>query len=256
MYHYVRPVPDAEFPYLKVCSWERFVRQLDYLQGNYRMVSWPDAAAHIERGAPLPARACLLTFDDGLRDGYAYAFPELKRRGISGLFFPMARHPDEGLASVQTLQLLANKFSEPVEFEEILFAKMPQQERDRFAASLVRERAEYPPDRYGENHLRSMRRVLNTYMFREIAPVLDEICRERIADPKTLGAAFYLADVQIREMASAGMYFGGHGVSHHRMTRLTPRNWSGKSPHRMSFCRPTAPARCHSAIRTAITIRP
>lgn len=222
MYHYVRPVPDPDYPYLKVCGLDRFLRQLDWLAEHHRMIAWTDLAAYIGRGADLPPAAALLTFDDGLRDGYLHVFPELKKRGVSGLFFPMARRPEEGLAPVQTLQLLANRFPDPDEFRQMLFEKFSPAERDLFSVSLAREAAEYPPDRFGENKLRSLRRVLNTYMFRESEAVLEDLCRERIGDPKALGAAFYLGDREIREMSRAGMYFGGHGLMHHRMTRLTP----------------------------------
>ena len=222
MYHYVRPMPDPDFPYLKACDLARFIAQLDYLQENYRVVGWPDVAAHLGGKASLPDRACLLTFDDGLRDAYTHIYPLLCRRGLSGLFFPMARTPEQGLAGVQTLQLIANKFSDPVEFESMLFAKLSAGERDQFMTDIAREKAEYPPDRFGENKLRSLRRVINTYMFRELEPVLEEICRERIGEPKELGRAFYLGDGDIREMVAGGMHFGGHGITHYRMTRLTP----------------------------------
>lgn len=221
MYHYVRPMPDPDFPYLKACTVDRFIAQLDYLQENYRIVSWPDVYAYLEGKASLPERACLLTFDDGLHDCFLHVYPVLHKRGLSGLFFPMARRPEEGLAAVQTLQLIANHYSDPAEFREILFAKLSPAERATFEGYCKRVEAESPPDRFGEQALRTMRRVINTYMFRELGPVLEEICRERIGEPKELGRAFYLGDADIREMVQGGMYFGGHGVTHHRLTRLT-----------------------------------
>lgn len=221
MYHYVRPMPDPDFPYLKACALDRFIKQLDYLQENYRVVSWPDAHAYLTGKASLPERACLLTFDDGLRDCFLHVYPLLRARGISGLFFPMARRSEEGLAAVQTLQLVANRYSDPAEFREMIFAKLSPPEGTAFEGYCRRVEDESPPDRFGEVALRTMRRVINTYMFRELGPVLDEICRERIGEPKELGRAFYLGDADVREMATGGMYFGGHGVTHHRMTRLT-----------------------------------
>lgn len=221
MYHYVRPMPDTDFPYLKACALDRFVAQLDYLQENYRIVSWSDVHKYLEGKASLPERALLLTFDDGLRDCFLHVYPLLRGRGISGLFFPMARRQDAGLAAVQTLQLIANRYSDPAEFREIIFAELSPAERAVFEGYCKRVEEESPPDRFGEQALRIMRRVINTYMFRELGPVLDEICRERIGEPKELGCAFYLGDADIREMVQGGMYFGGHGVTHHRLTRLT-----------------------------------
>lgn len=222
MYHYVRPLPGPDFPYLKVCGSDRFDAQLDYLQENYRIVSWPEVHAYLLGKSSLPERACLLTFDDGLRDGYVHIFPRLRARGISGLFFVIARRPEEGLAPVQTLQLLANRFSHPAQFKELLFTKLSPAEKNDFEAYCERVDRESPPDRFGESALRTMRCVINTYMFRELDRVLEDLCRERIGEPKELGLAFYLKDADIREMAAGGMHFGGHGFMHYRMPRLTP----------------------------------
>lgn len=221
MYHYVRPMPDPEFPYLKVCGLDRFDAQLDYLQENYRIISWPEVHASLRGEVELPDRACLLTFDDGLRDGYLHIFPRLRARGISGLFFAMARRPEEGLAPVQMLQLLANHFSDPAEFKEILFTNLSPAQKKDFDGYCERMDRESPPDRFGEGVLRTMRNVINMHMFRELNPVLELLCRERIGDPQELSRAFYLGDTDIREMVAGGMYFGGHGVMHYRMSRLT-----------------------------------
>lgn len=56
-----------------------FVRQLDWLRNNgYRFVSVEDVLADRAGARPLPAKAVLLTFDDGYRSLYTQAFPVLK----------------------------------------------------------------------------------------------------------------------------------------------------------------------------------
>ena len=39
MYHYVRPIVNSKYPGIKGLELEGFVRQLDYLQENFRIIS-------------------------------------------------------------------------------------------------------------------------------------------------------------------------------------------------------------------------
>src|SRR5678816_4171615 len=89
MYHYVRDPGDAAeagsgIPGLSV---ERLAAQLDELAQRHTFVSWPQVRGTLIGEKLLPANACLLTFDDGLRDHYLNVFPLLRARGLSGLFF-------------------------------------------------------------------------------------------------------------------------------------------------------------------------
>ena len=99
MYHYVRdPGDGAEaasgIPGLPVAEFEM---QVDDLARRYEMVAWPDVRDYVLHGRPLPLDACLLTFDDGVRDHYLNVFPALRARGLSGLFFALARKPGGGM---------------------------------------------------------------------------------------------------------------------------------------------------------------
>src|SRR5258706_10065531 len=111
MYHYVRDPGDAAeagsgIPGLSV---ERFAGQLDELAQRHAFVSWPLVRGALRGENILPANACLLTFDDGLRDHYLNVFPLLRARGLSGLFFVLAREPGEGLPLPFKLHFLMAK---------------------------------------------------------------------------------------------------------------------------------------------------
>jgi len=62
-----------------------FIKQLDLLQSSVQVIS----PAQIDTSKPesLPERCVLLTFDDGHASNYHYAFPLLRERGMTGLFF-------------------------------------------------------------------------------------------------------------------------------------------------------------------------
>jgi peptidoglycan/xylan/chitin deacetylase (PgdA/CDA1 family) len=57
------------------------------LDHGYTPVSLSQVLAHRERGAPLPARPVLLTFDDGTLDHHAALLPILRRRGVPVALF-------------------------------------------------------------------------------------------------------------------------------------------------------------------------
>ncbi|MBI4499387.1 MAG: polysaccharide deacetylase family protein [Chloroflexi bacterium] len=90
MYHHVGPLPadaDALRRDLTVAP-ERFAEQVDYLaREGYQTMPLAQLAAALHGEAHLPPKPVVLTFDDGYRDNYDYAFPMLQRAGYTGTFF-------------------------------------------------------------------------------------------------------------------------------------------------------------------------
>lgn len=82
MYHRVLPNnhPNiaTEQPGMYV-SPETLRMHLEVLKENFTLVHLEDWLADASAGRKLPRRACAITFDDGWRDNYDYAFPILKR---------------------------------------------------------------------------------------------------------------------------------------------------------------------------------
>src|SRR5258706_3149063 len=87
MYHYVRPLGRTRYPTLKALDLDLFRGQIDHFCRRYSVVSMADVIA-AGRGASLPQRAVLLTFDDGYSDHFQYVLPILADRKLSGTFFP------------------------------------------------------------------------------------------------------------------------------------------------------------------------
>jgi len=64
-----------------------FAEHLEFFQRHYNVVSLPQVLAAHNGGQPLPARALLITFDDGWADNAEFALPQLQRRGMPALVF-------------------------------------------------------------------------------------------------------------------------------------------------------------------------
>lgn len=218
-YHYVRDVAGTEFPYLKTLAVADFERQLDFLQKKYAIISWSLLADFLTKGAPFPKNACLLTFDDGTKDHYENVFPRLTARGLSGLFFAIARDEGEGLKPVHVLQLLLGKLG----YERLreLFEKGLSPKK---RAEFLRQEKEYlkahPEGKFGEIKPRAFRKVIQSTFLSDALPVLRVLAAEHLSGDAQTGDLFYLSRASMQEMVRGGMFFGGHGKRHEYLTLM------------------------------------
>jgi peptidoglycan/xylan/chitin deacetylase (PgdA/CDA1 family) len=87
MYHSVNPV---ENPFIRklIVTPEAFERQMRFLKSHrYNVVSLRELAERISAGGKIPPRTIAITFDDGYRDNYTYAFPVLKKYNLPATIF-------------------------------------------------------------------------------------------------------------------------------------------------------------------------
>lgn len=98
MYHYLSTPPvDADI-YRRDLSVapELFAAHLDRLLAEgYTAVSLYTVIDALQRGAPLPDKPVVITFDDGYRDNYENAFPLLRARNMPATIFVVTDFIDE-----------------------------------------------------------------------------------------------------------------------------------------------------------------
>jgi len=90
MFHRVLPATSGAYAAAEreyTFTREGFAKCLDFIRKHYNLIDVDQVTAHVESGAPLPARAGLITFDDGWRDTAVHALPELEKRQLPGLLF-------------------------------------------------------------------------------------------------------------------------------------------------------------------------
>ncbi len=81
-----------------------FAAQLDALRNaGFHPVTFHEWLEHEDRGAPLPDKPILLTFDDGYQDALTAALPALRARGMRATFFLVSAWvgPDDAHRSTQ-----------------------------------------------------------------------------------------------------------------------------------------------------------
>ncbi len=208
MYHYVRTpgdlaATDSGIPGLDPAH---FAAQLDHAQRQHTVVGWPEVRAALLDEKALPPSACLLTFDDGVRDHYHNIFPALQLRGLSGLFFALARAPGDGLALGHRLHFLLARL-EPAALRDSIWSRLSPAGREAFRQAEGRYRM-----KYGE--VDTLKAVFQRELSAEAGPILSRLLAEHVGPEAEVASAFYLTPDQIAEMRAGGMHFGGHSRSH------------------------------------------
>ena len=105
MYHYVEPWPvdPNDVRQALTVKPEDFAAQMQYLRDNgFVSVSLYDLLYALALGWPLPARAVVITFDDGYRSLVDYAVPVMQPLGFTGTVFVVTEVMDKGLAQYLT----------------------------------------------------------------------------------------------------------------------------------------------------------
>jgi len=90
IYHSMAPHTPTQSPLQKYydVAPEAFIRQMEYLKNeNYTVIDLDSLVGALKRNIRLPPKSVVLTFDDGWRSQYSYAFPVLKKYGFTATFF-------------------------------------------------------------------------------------------------------------------------------------------------------------------------
>lgn len=71
-----------------IVSPETFRKQMKFLRDwNYKVIPLADFMEKIKAGERIPRKTVAITFDDGYRDNYLYAYPVLKEYGLPATIF-------------------------------------------------------------------------------------------------------------------------------------------------------------------------
>lgn len=204
-YHRVNDEYDAFFPAVPV---RVFAEQMDYLAHQCHVLSLEEAVARLLR-RDVPENAVVITFDDGYRDNYLNAFPVLQQLSLPATIF-LATDAIDGNAPLWHDRVFA------------AFRKTRQRElRNYFPGS---GGTSYALSSVGDK-LAVQRRVLAFLRTLDVTDrdawierLMDRLgVEEPEPDPRLM-----LAWSEIKEMASHGIAFGSHTMSHPILSRLAP----------------------------------
>jgi len=236
MYHYVRDLPNTEYPAIKGLLTGKFEQQLDYLARYYEIIDICDVVK--AQSLAFPPNACILTFDDGFIDHYETVFPILMERGMSGAFFPpVSSAMDREMLDVHKIHfILASTELEKIEammLEELdrLRARYRLPSNEELSAAYTKE------GRFDGAAVTFIKRTLQFGIPRKArseiaASLFSHFVTE---DEKSFAEKLYMDIDQLREMVTAGMTIGGHGVGHNWLGKLARKEQELEFEEMMSF---------------------
>src|SRR5687768_7888647 len=146
MYHYIRDRGDAVEAGSGILGMtvQAFEAQLDELSQQHTFVTWPDVHMALQEHKPLPSSACLLTFDDGVRDHYLNVFKILQKRNLSGLFFVLDRCENKGFVLAHKIHFLLAKLGR-TGLRDAIWDNLNPEQRERFTQAEKKYQLKYPP---------------------------------------------------------------------------------------------------------------
>ena len=226
MYHYVRDLARTRFPEIRGLSTHRFEGQLDYLTKHYTVCRPDEVVAAVQGDTVLPPDACLLTFDDGLRDHYTTVFPRLEERGIAAVFCPAVRPVQEHtVLDVHMIHFVLASVHDPRRLvDEVLSLVEAHRSAVALPDPLTLYRMGAGPGRFDSPEVTFLKRLLQ----RVLPPrVRADICRALFqryvsADLTSFAEELYMDLAQLRCLARYGMAIGGHGYEHDWLESLAP----------------------------------
>ena len=189
---------------LEPLSPESFEKQIRYFCRSYEILPLEILVQYIQQGECLPEKAVAITFDDGYKDNYLYAYPILKRYDVPATIFLTTGHIGTGelFWSDKVRYVIHHATKEQLELDELgTYALQSKSDKVFATYKIIEGLKKLPVERK------------NLLIQRLIA-----VCQVDI--PANLGKESILSWDEVREMSNSGITFGAHTVSHPILTNL------------------------------------
>ena len=177
---------------------------MEYFTRSYEILSLGELTSLISRTEPLPRKAVVITFDDGYKDNYQYAYPILKKLNIPAIVFLATGHIGTGKLFwwERIRYIIENTAVTQIDLGEIGKYPLDSMVSKKRSISIIVERLKKLPERS---------KIFLTGRLLEMSKV--EI-------PPDLGNEFMLSWDDIREMAEGNITFGAHSVNHVNLVKM------------------------------------
>lgn len=200
IYHRVLNEPDPLRPYEPEVA--QFRAEMELLAAGCNVLPLGEAVDRLEKGT-LPPRAACVTFDDGYRDNFEVAAPELESLGLPATVFVATGYLDGGImfndAVIEGVRRISAKQLDLTEFGLESYAVGDDSEK-----------------------LAAIDRILPKVKY------LSQVERDRITDhirdcaDSPLPTDLMMDREQVRRLADHGIVVGAHTVTHPILMRVTP----------------------------------
>lgn len=202
MYHRISEKRDDWSCY--TLSPQAFESQIAYFRENFEILSLDQLSWHLLRDRPLPRKTVAVTFDDGYKDNYVYAFPILRKYAVPATFFLTTGHIgiNKPFWWDKMGYLVYHAVPTRLKLEELGSYPLESAFDRRRAKLVITEKLNDLPE---ETKNKLIEKLAN-------------ICRVEI--PADLGRQLILSWEEVEKMSQDGAQFGAHSVTHAALTNL------------------------------------
>lgn len=202
MYHRVSPKQDNWS--LEPISPQNFEMQIKYFNDNYNIIALEDFAYIIKSGKLLPKKAIAITFDDGYKDNYQYAYPILKKYHLPATIFLATGYI--GTSNLfwwdKVSYIIQNTKMNSISLNEFKpYSLRFDPDRNKSSSKIIKKLKELP-DKEKNDIIEKLANALG------------------VETPQNLGKGLLLSWDEIIEMGNNGISFGAHTVNHPILTNL------------------------------------
>ncbi len=196
---YHRVCPKVDNWSLGSLSPANFEMQMKYFAQNYELLSLDNLVQFIKSGEPFPKNAIVVTFDDGYKDNYLYAYPILRKYKIPATIFLTTGYigASELFWWDKVAYIIENNTSiKKLNLNGLGSYSLQSELEKTKVKSIICEKLKKMPD---NQRISIIQKLIN-------------ICKVEI--PPDLGEKYFLSWSEIKEMDNAGITFGAHSVNH------------------------------------------
>jgi peptidoglycan/xylan/chitin deacetylase (PgdA/CDA1 family) len=202
-YHRIGPysVPWLQSPIITA----DFEKQIRYLTKTHLFLSLSKLAEYLREDKNPDKNLAVITFDDGYKDNYNYAYPILKKYNIPATIFLVTGHIDsDKLFWFDKIKYLIWKTKlKKIKLDEIGNFSLKSRFDKLNTLYLISEKFKNIPDNK------------KNYIIEELANII------KIEIPKSLGKKLILSWEEVKEMSKGGIEFGAHTVTHPILTQIS-----------------------------------
>jgi peptidoglycan/xylan/chitin deacetylase (PgdA/CDA1 family) len=189
---------------------QEFARQLEHVRRHYRVLPLEQIVRAVKEGRAIEPNMLAITVDDGHRDFYEIAYPELKARALSATVFLTTGFLDGAWLWFDRVNWLFRNARVPA-----VDIAMPAETRHFALDTDARRMAA------GGEVAESLVLLENADREKRIGEIERSL---NVATPAVIAPEFApLLWNQVREMAASGISFGAHTVTHPTLSAVSER---------------------------------
>ena len=207
-YHSISGSRDQNYRYVTpsiAVSPEVFESHIAFLSSRYAIISLDDVAAWTRGKITLPPESVVITFDDGYRDNYRYAYPILKKYGASATFYVVT-------------DAIGN--THPLWTSELADLVYRAGQRQVTLNSIGPERIDLSDEKAKKESIQAIGRVMRCVAKQRRAEIIREMREKLGVERDGFLHQVMLSWDELREMNRGGMCVASHTMSHPLLTEI------------------------------------